>query len=268
MATISLKVFGARNNLHSGQYGNFSPNPVFGMSRLLAGMKDEQGRVLIPGYYDGVVLSDADKKGLATMPEDMNEILKTLGIAEAEQVGNNYGEALQYPSLNVRGLRAAWVGEEVRTLVPAEAIAEIDMRLVLETPAERMIGLVRKYIEDQGYYITEGEPTEEERMTYPKLISFKYRIGSRPFRTDLNSGIGMWLGNAMEHVFDDQYVKMRTTGGSQPIAPFITTLDIPAVSIRIPNPDNSIHAPNENIRIGNYLEGIQMCLSILTQPFH
>lgn len=267
IATISLKVFGARNNLHSGQYGNFSPNPVFGLSRLLAGMKDEQGRVLIPGYYDGVVLSEADKKAIAAMPEDMGEIMKTLGIAKAEQVGPNYGEALQYPSLNVRGLRAAWVGDEVRTLVPSEAIAEIDMRLVTETPAERQISLVRKYIEDQDYHIIEADPTEEERMTYPKLISFNYRIGSRPFRTDLNSDIGMWLGSAMEHIYDDQYVKMRTTGGSQPIAPFITTLDIPAVSIRIPNPDNSIHAPNENIRIGNYLEGIQMCLSILTQPF-
>ena len=267
IATISLKVYGARDNLHSGQYGNFAPNPVFGLSRLLAGMKDEQGRVLIPGYYEGVVLTDTDRLAIAAMPEDMDEIMHTLGIAEAEQVGPNYGEALQYPSLNVRGIKAAWVGDEVRTLVPAEAIAEIDMRLVPETPAERMIGLVRTYIEQQGYHIIEGEPTEQERMTYPKLISFSYRIGSRPFRTDLDSDIGRWLGSAMQHVFDDQFVKMRTTGGSQPIAPFITTLDIPAVSIRIPNPDNSIHAPNENIRIGNYLEGILMCLSILTQPF-
>ncbi|MFZ1717334.1 MAG: hypothetical protein WAT88_18670, partial [Saprospiraceae bacterium] len=58
---------------------------------------------------------------------------------------------------------------------------------------------------------------------------------------------------------------MRTTGGSQPISPFITTLDLPAVSVRIPNPDNNIHSPDENIRVGNFLEGIQTCVGILTE---
>lgn len=266
MATLSLTVFGARDNLHSGQYGNFAPNPVFGLARLLAGMKDEQGRVLIPGYYDGVSIDEANKLALAAMPENLGSILDTLGIAAPEKVGDNYAESLQYPSLNIRGLRAAWVGQEVRTLIPAEAIAEIDMRLVAETPAERMIPLVTAYIESQGYTVIDREPTEQERRAHAKLIRVNSRIGSSPFRTDLNSDLGIWLGRAMEHIYGDGYVKMRTTGGSQPIAPFITTLNVPAVSIRIPNPDNSIHAPNENLRIGNYRQGIEMCLSILTHP--
>lgn len=88
-------------------------------------------------------------------------------------------------------------------------------------------------------------------------------MGSKAFRTDINSPMGAWLGDSMKYLYGDGFVKMRTTGGSQPMSPFITTLDIPAVSVRIPNPDNSIHAPNENLRLGNYLEGIEMCLSIL-----
>ncbi|GAB5525510.1 MAG: dipeptidase [Roseivirga sp.] len=266
IATVTLKVFGARRALHSGQYGNFSPNPVFKLSRLIAGMKDEQGRVLIPGFYDGVELTGQVKKSINSLPENLEEIKTSLGIAVPESVGGSYQEALQYPSLNVRGLSAAWVGKEVRTLIPADATAEIDMRLVPETPGERQVDLLRNYVESQGFHLVDSIPSEAERAVYENLASFRYRLGSRAFRTEFDSQAGKWLTAAMTKAFGpDGFVKMRTTGGSQPMAPFINTLGVPAVSIRIPNPDNSIHAPNENLRIGNFLEGIQMCLAVLTQ---
>ena len=82
----------------------------------------------------------------------------------------------------------------------------------------------------------------------------------------MDSPIGDFLNSALERVFGDEVVNMRTTGGSQPMAPFIQSLNVPAVSIRIPNPDNSIHGPDENLRLGNYKEGILSCLAILTQP--
>lgn len=267
IATITLKVFGAKDNLHSGQYGNFAPNPVFSASRLITSMKDENGKVLIPGFYDGVNFSESDLKSMAAVPESLDLIQDELGIAEAEKVGNSYQEAMQFPSLNIRGMRAAWVGEEVRTIIPSEAIIEIDMRTVKETPAERQVELVRQFIEDQGFHIVSNEPSDAERKEYSKLISFDYRIGSEPFRAEMESSFGEWLEKGMSHVFGDAYIKTRLTGGSQPMAPFINILGIPAVSVRIPNPDNSIHGPNENIRIGNYLEGIQTCLGILTQSF-
>lgn len=268
IATLKLTVFGAKKDLHSGQYGNYAPNPVFSLARLLASMKDENGRVQIPGYYDGILLTEQQKKLINQVPEDKEQLLGTLGISEAELIGETYQESLQYPSLNVRGLRAAWVGEEVRTIIPSEALAEIDMRLVPETPAERQIELVRKHIEAQGFKIIDDVPTDEERKQHPKLIRFTSSIGSRPFRTPLDSPLGDWLGLAMDKTFGSgAYVRMQATGGSQPIAPFITTLELPAVSVRIPNPYNSIHAPNENLRLGNFHEGIRMCLGILTQPY-
>lgn len=267
IATATITVYGAKRDLHSGQYGNFSPNPVFKLSRLLAGMKDEEGRVLIPGWYNNIQLSEKRKAIINDVPEDQDEILKSLGIARPDRIGDTYQEALQYPSLNVRGLRAAWVGDEVRTIIPSKAIAEIDMRLVPETDGQRQVDLLKKHIKSHGFHLTEGEPSEEERQQYPNLASFTYRIGSKPFRTDIDSPIGDWLGAAMERIYGKNYVRMATTGGSQPIAPFISTLGVPAVSVRIPNPDNSIHAPNENLRLGNFLEGIQMCLAVLTQEY-
>lgn len=265
IATVTLKVYGPRNALHSGQYGNYAPNPVFAMSKLLAGLKDDEGRVTLPGFYDGVILTEEDKRSLKEIPEDMDEINNTLGIAKPDAVGATYQEAMQYPTLNVRGLRAAWVGKEVRTIIPEVAIAEIDMRLVVETPGDKLVGLLKQYVEQQGFHLVAGEPTDDDRMKYPKLASMTYGLGSEPFRTDLNTELGHWLSRAHTRMFGENYVKVRTTGGSQPIAPFIQTLNVPAVSVRIPNPDNSIHGPNENIRVGNFFEGIETMVGVLTE---
>ena len=268
IATVQLRVFGAVRNLHSGQYGNFAPNPVFHLARVLGQLKDENGRVLIPHFYDGVHLSNAEKALINSVPEDLAMLKKSLGIATIDSVGTTYQEALQYPSLNIRGLKAAWVEQEVRTLLPNEAIAEIDMRLVPETPGERQVQLLQDFLQLKGFHLIDSLPTVAERQTYPKLMQFTYKLGSKPFRTNMQSPIGDWLSKAMDYIFGDRHIKMRTTGGSQPIAPFITTLGLPAVSVRIPNPDNSIHAPNENLRLGNYLEGIETCLSILVQEMN
>ncbi|MDX5338589.1 MAG: M20/M25/M40 family metallo-hydrolase, partial [Cyclobacteriaceae bacterium] len=128
IVTATIKVFGASNDLHSGQYGNFAPNPAFQLSRLLAAMKDEEGKVLIPGFYEGVNISEADFEAMSQIPEDNQEMAHEMGFAEAEKVGRNYQESLQFPSLNIRGLKSGWTGAEVRTLIPSEAVVEIDIR--------------------------------------------------------------------------------------------------------------------------------------------
>ena len=265
IATVTLRIFGPAYALHSGQYGNFAPNPVFAASRLIAAMKDEEGRVLIPGFYDGVELTDADKEEMNRVPESREEIRAMVGIAENEALGDTYQEAMQYPSLNVRGLRAGWTGKEVRTLIPEDVTVEIDMRLVPETPGERQVALLRQFVADQGYHFVDSVPTAEERGEFPKLVAFSSSLGSVPFRTDLNSPIDRWLSTAVRRGLGREPVRMRTTGGSQPMGPFVNLLGLPAVSLRIPNPDNSIHAPNENIRLGNFREGIRECLAVLTQ---
>ena len=266
IATATITIFGPSYGLHSGQYGNYAPNPVFEAAKMIGALKNEKGKVTIPGFYDGVNLSEKDKLLLAEIPENMDSLNMNIGVSQPEEVAETYQEALQYPSLNIRGLKAAWTGKEVRTIIPSEVIIEIDMRLVPETPAQRQMDLLKKYVEDYGYYIVDSIPTANDRSNYSKLASFKYRIGSQPFRTEMDSSIGEFLNRSFRKVFGDKIVNMRTTGGSQPMAPFIKSLDIPAVSVRIPNPDNNIHGPNENLRLGNFREGIISCLAILTEP--
>ncbi|MCW1952827.1 MAG: M20/M25/M40 family metallo-hydrolase [Flavobacteriia bacterium] len=266
IATAKLIVYGPKLPLHSGQYGNYAPNPVFETSRLLAGLKTADGKVTLPNFYSGIQISEKDQAFMAAIKEDATATNARLGIAKRDAIGSGYQEALQYPSLNIRGIQAGWVNEQVRTIIPDKVTVEIDMRLVPESDGKTLMEGLKSYIKNQGYFLTDGAPTDTERATHTKLASFSYRVGSKPFRTPMDGPIALHLSKAMQHVFGSNYMLMRTTGGSQPIAPFINTLGIPAVSIRIPNPDNNIHSPNENLRLQNFKEGIMTCLSILSTP--
>lgn len=267
IATIELVVFGPRTPQHSGHFGNYAPNPAVRLARLLASMKDDEGRVTIPGFYDGVELDAATRAVLAEVPDDEAEIRRWIGIAEPDGVAPSYQEAIQYPSLNVRGMSSGWVGQQVRTIIPSFAIAEIDVRLTPESDPERLIGLIRDHVVARGYHLVDGEPTEEERLTRPRLASFSYEIAYDAFRTPFDSDAGRWLRAALVRAFGEEPVRKRMSGGSIPISPFVKTLGIPAVTVPTVNSDNNQHSPDENLRLGNFLDGIKTYLAVLTEPF-
>ena len=262
---ITLTTFGPRAHMHSGNYGNYAPNPALRLSQLLASMKDEDGRVTIPGFYDGVVLTEEEKRILKNVPDDETEIRKFLGVAQADKVAETFQEAMQYPTLNIRGLDALYIGEKSRTLIPAWATAEIDIRLVPSSNPQRLINLVKKHVEDKGYYLVTTEPTEEERMKYPRIAAIQSSISYAAFQTPFDSEVGKWLDKAMQKAFNKEPIKIRTAGGSIPISPFVTTLGIPAVAVPTVNADNNQHAENENIRLGNYIDAVKTFLAILTE---
>ena len=264
ISTIELTTFGPIVPQHSGHYGNYVPNPALRLSRLLASMKDEDGRVLIPGFYDGITISDDAKVILDAVPDDESQIQDKMQIGSVDKVGDTYQESIQYPSLNIRGMQSGWINEKVRTIIPAWAKAEIDVRLVLESDPERLIGLIREHVEEQGFYVTDQEPTKEERIQHEKVAKFNYEVSYQSFRTDFDSEPGVWLRKAIKYAFGEDPIQIRMSGGSIPISPFVNTLNIPAVSVPTVNRDNNQHSPNENIRLGNYRDGIKTMIAILS----
>jgi len=265
IATFTLTTYGPRVPQHSGHYGNFSPNPALRLAEILASMKDDAGRVTIPGFYDGVELDAATEAILDEVPDDEDAIMTKLGIAVTDEVGGSLQEAVQYPSLNIRGMQSGWVGTQRRTIVPATAVAEVDIRLVMESDPERLLRLVREHIQGLGYHLIDREPTEEERQKHTHIASFTSEISYGAFRTAFDSEPGRWLSAAMVNLYGEEPIKIRTSGGSIPISPFVNTLGVPAVSVPTVNPDNNQHSPNENIRLGNFAAGIAVCLAILAQ---
>ena len=230
-------------------------------------MKSEDGRVTIPGFYDGISLTDEIKEVLNNVPPAEKAIQLRTKINSVDKVGSNYQESIQYPSLNIRGLQSGWVGDQVRTIIPSTATAEIDVRLVLESNPEKLMEYIQNHIKSLGYKIFNTDPTDKERMENEKIIQMNYRISYPAFRTPVNSPEGKWLKNILHEYYNDIPVLIRTSGGSVPISPFVNKLGIPSIGIPTVNLDNNQHSPNENLRLGNYFEGIETFVAILLTPF-
>lgn len=265
IVTITLVAYGPRVPQHSGHYGNYAPNPAFHLSRILGSMKTADGQVVIPDFYDGIELSDDVKQVLAAVPDDEEAIREALGIAQADSIGENLQESVQYPSLNIRGLSSGWVGDESRTIVPATATAEIDIRLVKESDPARLVNLVQQHIEDMGYHVIDRAPTDEERREHPHIVSFTSEFNYAAYRSGFNEAAGRLARSGLTHLYGEEPILIRTSGGSIPISPFVDTLGIPAAAVPTVNIDNNQHSPNENIRLGNFREGIAMLVSVLSQ---
>jgi acetylornithine deacetylase/succinyl-diaminopimelate desuccinylase-like protein len=277
-ALATLTVYGPKAPLHSGHYGNYVPNPAMRMAQLLASMKDDDGRVTIKGYYDPVTLTDSEKAILARTGDDEVAIRKRTGIARAERVGGNYQEALQFPSLNIRGMASGSVGDKAANVVPRMAVTELDLRTTPETPPDYLFDLVQKHIQSQGYHLVNGEPSDADRAAYDKLASFTMARGGKAVRTPLDSPLGAWAYNILKAqalstqgagsviAASAEPVRIRMMGGSVPTDSLVDTLGVPFVILPLVNGDNNQHTYDENLRIGNYLNGIRLVQSIVTTP--
>jgi acetylornithine deacetylase/succinyl-diaminopimelate desuccinylase-like protein len=265
IATVTLTAWGPRVAQHSGHYGNFVPNPAMDLAHILSSLKTRDGVVAVEGFYDGVEIDDRARSVLESVPDDEEAILSQMGLSRADSVAETLQEAIQYPSLNVRGLSAAWTGRQSRTIIPPTAVAEIDIRLVKESNAERMIALLRKHIEEQGVTVLDHAPSEEERRVYERIVTMTHHIAYGAFRTDPDAPPARMARAGMRELYGAEPILIRTMGGSIPIAPIIEALGVPAAIVPTVNMDNNQHSPNENLRLGNLLEGIVILMSVLQQ---
>jgi acetylornithine deacetylase/succinyl-diaminopimelate desuccinylase-like protein len=259
IVSVELTVYGPLRPLHSGHYGNWAPNPAMRLAQLLATLKDrDTGRVQVEGFYDDVVpLSEFERAAIREVPDDDAERMRTFGIAEPEMDGARL-ELINLPSLNVRGLRAGWVGEAARTIVPDVAIASIDMRLVKDIDPARQVARLIRHIERQGYTVIDEEPDLETRRRHARLVRVVTSDGYPAFRTPMDLPVARALIAAVEGGTGRKAVKLPTLGGSVPLYQFTDVLGIPTVGIPIVNHDNNQHSPNENLRLGNLWSGIEI----------
>jgi len=263
--TVNLTVYGPKFALHSGHYGNWIPNPGMRLAQLLATMKDDRGRVLVPGFYDGIRLTPGDRRILQSVPDDEPALLKLFGVSEPDLVGESLQEALQYPSLNVRGLESAYVGAQARTIIPDHATAALDVRLVKETEGDALLAKIRRHIENQGYHVVEADPDDETRARYPKIakIDSPRGEGTSAYRTEMDDPQARALAAALARILGEEPVGIRTSGGTVPIAPFIEALGFPAVSVPTVNFDNNQHGENENVRVGHFFRAVVILAATL-----
>jgi acetylornithine deacetylase/succinyl-diaminopimelate desuccinylase-like protein len=265
ITSFEITVYGARRELHSGHYGNWAPNPAFDLARLLTSMKDADGRVLIADFERGMEpVGDLERQALGDAPPIDEDLKRELWLGRTERSPERLEEAILHPSLNVRGLASAAVGEGARNVVPDRATAAIDIRLVKGLDPATMVDRVIAHVRAQGYFVTDREPTPEERIGHPRVARVAREEGGyRAIRTRMDLPEAKRVVAALEAAHG-RIVRLPTLGGSLPLAAFDDVLGVPLLIVPIANHDDNQHTHDENLRLQNLWDGIETFAALFT----
>jgi len=263
---VDVTVYGAKRPLHSGHYGNWAPNPAMLLARLLASMKDDTGRVTIAAWYDGVEpIGDAERRAIAEAPAYDDELRSQLGLARTEGNGRSLLELINQPSLNINGISSGDVGALARNVIPTTATAVLDLRLVKGNDHQRQAQRLIDHIRKQGFFVIDHDPTDAERKQHALIAKVIARSGGyNAERTRMDLPISIAVTAAVQSTSKDPIVKLPTSGGSLPLSIITDHLRTVTMTVPIANYDNNQHAENENLRLQNLWDGIEIWAAVMT----
>jgi acetylornithine deacetylase/succinyl-diaminopimelate desuccinylase-like protein len=240
---IDLK--GSNSDLHSGSFGGVVINPNFALAQMICALKDSEGRVQIPGFYDEVVPMSAEEKGeLARLPFDEEKYRRDLGApALFGEKGYSVLERIWVrPTLEVNGVCGGFIGEGAKTVIPAKAMAKISMRLVPNQDPEKIANLFERYI---------------EQIAPPAVdLSVTRMHGGKAWVASIDHPAIRAASRAFERGFGKRPVFVREGGSIPVVATLAELLGIPSVLMGIGLPDENAHAPNEKLDLFNFQHGI------------
>lgn len=265
VAGVEITIYGATGDLHSGNYGNFVPDPAMALTKLIASMKDDRGNVVVKNFYDGVVpLTASERRAIDEIPNVDQKLLEQFGVAQSEHPDSRIELQHNRPTLSVVGLQSGTVGAGARNAISGSATGRVEMRLVnglnAQTQTERLIAHIR----DQGYFIVDGPPDMATRRKYSKIARVTQQGGGFPIgKGSMDDPRTMMAANAIR-ALDQRLVQMPTIGGSLPFSTFNDSLKLPTIGLAVVNFDNNQHAVNENLRVGHLWEAIDIFAALVT----
>jgi acetylornithine deacetylase/succinyl-diaminopimelate desuccinylase-like protein len=249
-----LECQGASTDLHSGIYGGAAPNPLFALCEIIAKLKDQNGKILIPGFYDTIKAPTEDElKAWKALPFDEEHYRKT-EVGSPALTGEP-GYSVLYrtwarPTLEVHGMPGGFTGTGAKTVIPAHASAKVSMRLVPDQDADDILAKYTKFV----------------NSLVPKGVQVKIKVHSKgPASVISTDNDYVRAANqALHEVFKKETVYIRS-GGSVPIvAQFQNYLRLPSVMMGLGLPDDNLHAPNEKFHIPNFYRGIESLIHFFT----
>ncbi len=247
MIYTEIEVQGARTDLHSGMYGGAAPNPFVALAQIIARLKDAEGKILIPGFYDKVKApSDAELAAWKLLPFDEEEY-REAEVGSIALTGESAYSVLERtwarPTLDVHGMPGGFVGAGAKTVIPARALAKVSLRLVPDmTPAESF-KLYKDYVE----------------TLCPKGCTLQVRMihSGDPIVVSTDNEFVRTATEAMHEVFGKETVYVRGGGSIPIVGDFTRELGLPVVMMGFGLPDDNLHAPNEKFHLANFHRGTE-----------
>ncbi len=247
IAAMEIVVSGPTHDLHSGIFGGAVMNPATAVARLIASLHDENGHVLVEGFYDDVQpMHDWEREAVQTIPVTDEEVLELTGVPVLfGETGFSTIERIGYrPTAEVNGIGGGYQGEGTKTVLPRRAFAKLTFRLVPNQSPDKILKLVEAHL----------------RKHCPPGVKLEMQFGhgGEPYYFDPMSKYGLAAQNALEQVFGRKPALMRE-GGSIPIlTTFKNVLGVDSILLALASPDCQAHGPNENFPIENFLKGIEL----------
>jgi acetylornithine deacetylase/succinyl-diaminopimelate desuccinylase-like protein len=242
-----LIVQGADHDLHSGVYGGAAPNPIQAIAEILSTLKDREGHIRIPGFYDRVQQpSQKERTAWARLPFDEQEYKdKEVGVKElvGEPEIQLFERLWARPTLEVHGIRGGFIGEGAKTVIPARALAKLSMRLVADQRPDEATAQLQKAV----------------AVACPKGVTaeFKPIHSAPPSLVNPDNKFIQAAAEAMKQIFKKETVYIRSGGSIPIVAAFDASLGIPSVMMGFGLPDDNLHAPNEKMHLPNFFRGIE-----------
>jgi len=253
MIYTEIEVRGAKTDLHSGMYGGAAPNPFVALAQIIAKLKDDEGRILIPGIYDGIQKpTDAELAAWKSLPFDEEHYRQT-EVGSTVLTGEPGYSVLERtwarPTLDVHGMPGGFTGAGAKTVIPAKALAKVSLRLVPGmTPADTF-----RKLQDYVATIVPKGTTVEVRMIH----------SGDPIVVGTDNPFIHAATEAMHDVFGKETVFVRGGGSIPVVGDFARQLHVPTVMMGFGLPDDNLHAPNEKFNISNFYRGTESIIRFL-----
>jgi acetylornithine deacetylase/succinyl-diaminopimelate desuccinylase-like protein len=263
---MQITVYGPDHALHSGHYGNWAPNPAMMLAQLLGGMKDSEGRVRIPHFYDGIVpLGAIETQALAAAPVNDDMLRQEFAVGQTSGGGKRLLMLDNVPTLEVTGISSGQTGAQATNSIPPTATANLDLRLVVGIDAKMQQKRVVDYVASQGYFVTSEEPTREERLGHAKVAMIQIDAGENASRTPMDLPIAADVIRAVESA-RGKIILLPTSGATMPLDAMERASGSPSVVVPIVNHDDNQYAANENLRLQNLWDGVETMAALMAMP--
>lgn len=248
--TLEMTAKGADFDNHSGNTGNIVPNPAWKLMRLLNTMRDDDGNVLVDGFYDKIRKpSDKEMELLKRLPYDQQDIAEKIGYEDLDMDGASYYHKLTMePTFNIAGIESGYTGKHAKTIIPSTATVNMDIRLVADQDPEDVF----KKIEE---HVKEVDPS----------VTVTYKGAMRPSRTPAELEIVQTVTDAIDHAYGKEPLVQPSMPGSLPDYVWTEILNTPSIIMPYANFDQHNHSPNENLKVENFLNGIKCTCNLVRE---
>jgi acetylornithine deacetylase/succinyl-diaminopimelate desuccinylase-like protein len=255
MIYTEIEVRGAKIDLHSGMYGGAAPNPFVALAQIIARLKDENGRILIPGFYEGIVPPSAEELAAWRSLPFNEEDYRIAEVGSKKLVGEAGFSVLERtwarPTLDVHGMPGGFTGAGAKTVIPAKALAKVSMRLVSGMTPTKSFALYNSYVEKIA----------------PSGVEIEVRLIHQgdPCLVPTDNAYIRAATRALREVWGRDTVFIRSGGSIPIVGDFARHLGIPTVMMGFGLPDDNLHAPNEKFNLKNFELGIVSTIRFLEE---